>query len=63
MKIMISSIKRFTDNVNLKNAFRLKRAGIDARKPFVLKHLGHAIPQYFYAAQIRQPKDRDRKLS
>ncbi len=31
--------------INRKNAFRFKRAGIDARKPFALKHLRHAMPQ------------------
>ncbi len=39
--------------VNPKNALRFKRAGIDIRKPFVLKHLEHAMPQSRFIESVR----------
>ncbi len=43
---------------NPKSAFSPEKAGFDARKPFVLKPLEHAmlksLPAYFYATQIMQ---------
>ncbi len=44
--------------INPKSAFSPEKAGFDARKPFVLKPLEHAmlqsLPAYFYATQIMQ---------
>ncbi len=50
--------KKGIRKINPKSAFSTEKAGFDARKPFVLKPLEHAmlqsLPAYFYATQIMQ---------